>query len=99
MPDPQNAADLLVRAARTHGGSDNITVVIIDVVLGEDEADGAPAVAAAALSPDELEPATTDAESPEEAVEILSGPESLEPKRSDRRRAKRRARRWPADVD
>ncbi len=93
MPDPQTAADLLVRAARTHGGSDNITVVIIDVVLGEDDADGAPAVAAAALSPDELEPATTDAETPEEAVEILSGPESLEPKRRDRRRAKRRARR------
>ena len=37
--DPQDAADLLVRAARTHGGSDNITVVVVDVVMGEDDAD------------------------------------------------------------
>src|SRR5664280_668111 len=31
--DPQVAADLLVRAARTHGGSDNITVVVIDAAI------------------------------------------------------------------
>ena len=37
VPDPQVAADLLVRAARTHGGSDNITVVVVDVVVGEDD--------------------------------------------------------------
>ena len=94
VPDPQTAADLLVRAARTHGGSDNITVVIIDVVVGEGEADGAPAVAAVAPDfGDKLAPETTDADAPEEAVESLPGPEALQPTRRDRRRAKRRARR------
>ena len=53
VPDPQVAADLLVRAARTHGGSDNITVVVIDVVL-DDEEDGVDTVgpAVAAVAPD-----------------------------------------------
>ncbi len=94
VPDPQTAADLLVRAARTHGGSDNITVVVIDVVVGEDDADSAPAVAA--VKPDfqsELVPASTDDGAPEEPVESLLGPEPLKPKWRDRRRAKRRARR------
>ncbi len=94
VPDPQTAADLLVRAARTHGGSDNITVVVIDVVVGEDDADNESAVAA--VTPDfqsELVPASTDDGAPEEPVESLSGPEPLKPKWRDRRRAKRRARR------
>jgi protein phosphatase len=94
VPDPQIAADLLVRAARTHGGSDNITVVVIDVVVGEDDADNESAVAA--VTPDfqsELVPASTDDGAPEESVENLSGPEPLKPKWRDRRRAKRRARR------
>ncbi len=34
--DPQQAADVLVEAARRHGGSDNITVVVIDVLVGEE---------------------------------------------------------------
>ncbi len=94
VPDPQTAADLLVRAARTHGGSDNITVVIIDVVVGEGDANGTLAVAAVAPDfGDELEPESTDDEAPEEAVESLPGPEALQPTRRDRRRAKRRARR------
>jgi protein phosphatase len=38
VTDPREAADLLVRAARAHGGSDNITVIVIDVVVGEDDA-------------------------------------------------------------
>ena len=48
VPDPQIAADLLVRAARTHGGSDNITVVVVDVVVGEADESDVPAVAAVA---------------------------------------------------
>ncbi|HXW38546.1 MAG TPA: Stp1/IreP family PP2C-type Ser/Thr phosphatase, partial [Acidimicrobiales bacterium] len=40
VSDPREAADLLVRAARTHGGSDNITAVVVDVVVG-DASDGA----------------------------------------------------------
>jgi len=94
VPDPKTAADLLVRAARTHGGSDNITVVVIDVVVGEDDADNESAVAA--VTPDfqsELVPAGTDDGAPEEPVESLPGPEPLKPKWRDRRRAKRRARR------
>ena len=52
VPDPQVAADLLVRAARTHGGSDNITVVVADVVVGEDDEPDVPAVAAVAAEPE-----------------------------------------------
>src|SRR5664280_1148632 len=36
VADPRRAAELLVRAARSHGGSDNITTVVVDVVVGED---------------------------------------------------------------
>ncbi len=35
VTDPGKAAELLVQAARTHGGSDNITAVVIDVVVGD----------------------------------------------------------------
>ncbi|HMD45522.1 MAG TPA: Stp1/IreP family PP2C-type Ser/Thr phosphatase [Acidimicrobiales bacterium] len=35
VADPDEAARVLVRTANEHGGSDNITVVVVDVVLGE----------------------------------------------------------------
>jgi protein phosphatase len=38
--DPQQAADTLVRMANEHGGNDNITVVVLDVVVGEGPGDG-----------------------------------------------------------
>jgi protein phosphatase len=44
-PDPQDAADRLVRAANRAGGVDNITVVVIDVEA--DQADGASSAASA----------------------------------------------------
>jgi serine/threonine protein phosphatase PrpC len=94
VPDPQIAADLLVRAARTHGGSDNITVVVIDVVIGEaDEAD-VPAVAAVAAdftspAPEEEVPAEPAAE----PVDVLPGPEPLRPSLRARWRARRKSRR------
>jgi len=102
VPDPQEAADLLVRAARTHGGSDNITVVVVDVVVGEDDASGEPAVAAVAadfISPAPEEESPTEGPgppgpgAPEEAVALLAGPEPLKPRLRDRWRARRKARR------
>jgi hypothetical protein len=38
--DPRRAARALVKAANDHGGGDNITVVVIDVLVGEDRTDG-----------------------------------------------------------
>jgi protein phosphatase len=38
--DPQAAADDLVRQANVAGGNDNITVVVVDVLVGEDAAAG-----------------------------------------------------------
>jgi PPM family protein phosphatase len=35
-PDPSEAAHQLVEIANEHGGSDNITVVVVDVLVGED---------------------------------------------------------------
>ena len=101
VPDPQIAADLLVRAARTHGGSDNITVVVVDVVVGEADDVDVPAVTAVAAdfqsAPSEEPPLTPAPPAPERAdeddVEILPGPEPLKPKLRDRWRARRKARR------
>jgi serine/threonine protein phosphatase PrpC len=41
VPDPGDAAHQLVDVANEHGGSDNITVIVVDVLVGEDApADG-----------------------------------------------------------
>jgi hypothetical protein len=39
--DPEEAASRLVDVANEHGGADNITVVVVDVQVGEDGTDGA----------------------------------------------------------
>jgi protein phosphatase len=92
VKDPQRAAELLVQAARTHGGSDNITVVIVDVVVGEEDATEAPAVAA--VGADFGIPVVADG-GPEPVpelfpVSVAAGPP---PSRRERRKAKRRERR------
>lgn len=38
VPDPGEAAHKLVDIANEHGGSDNITVVVVDVIIGDDPA-------------------------------------------------------------
>ncbi|HXQ18392.1 MAG TPA: Stp1/IreP family PP2C-type Ser/Thr phosphatase [Acidimicrobiales bacterium] len=38
--DPRRAARALVKAANDHGGGDNISVVVVDVLVGEDRVDG-----------------------------------------------------------
>ncbi len=49
LPDPGAAANELVALANAHGGSDNITVVIVDI-LPEDQADEAPTTGDAAAA-------------------------------------------------
>jgi PPM family protein phosphatase len=92
VSDPAQAADLLVQAARTHGGSDNVTAVVVDVVVGEQVDDVVPAVAAVSLDFARPEPPVEGA--PDDATPY---PESVAgeapPSRRERRRAKRRERR------
>jgi protein phosphatase len=38
VPDPGEAARQLVDIANEHGGADNITVVVVDILIGEDDA-------------------------------------------------------------
>ena len=49
MPDPQRAADELVAMANRHGGRDNTTVIVVDVLDGV-EADEQPASGPAAVA-------------------------------------------------
>ncbi|MGA3148819.1 MAG: hypothetical protein ABSF33_15300, partial [Acidimicrobiales bacterium] len=92
IADPDKAAKLLVQAARTHGGSDNITAVVIDVVVGDGDS-SAPVVAPVAPDFTPLtEPEPGAAGDP--AVPYPgSVPEDAGPSRRERRRAKRRERR------
>jgi PPM family protein phosphatase len=92
VSDPREAAELLVQAARTHGGSDNITVVVVDVVVGEDDAD-APTVAAVNADfeiPVPLPEGSTDGVAEPYPTSVA---EDTPPSRRERRRAKRRERR------
>jgi protein phosphatase len=90
--DPARAAELLVQAARTHGGSDNITVVVVDVVVGEEEVPD-PAAAVAAVNADFAPPAPPEEAGPEAETYPASVAEEQPPSRRERRRAKRRERR------
>ena len=92
--DPHRAAELLVQAARTHGGSDNITVVVVDVVVGDDN-DAVPVVAAANADFVPVPAPGTDTGSPAESPDLYPASVAAEkqPSRRERRRAKRRERR------
>ena len=90
--DPHRAAELLVQAARTHGGSDNITVVVVDVVVGDD-LKSAPVVAAvnADFIPVPVPGQASDTVVPDRYPAAVS--DEKQPSRGERRRAKRRERR------
>ncbi|HZD67228.1 MAG TPA: Stp1/IreP family PP2C-type Ser/Thr phosphatase [Acidimicrobiales bacterium] len=62
MPDPAQAAGELVTLARDHGGSDNITVVVVDVVASEEGDPGGETLAGGAAEDPPGDPslATTD---------------------------------------
>jgi protein phosphatase len=90
VADPQAAADLFVRAARTHGGSDNITAVVVDVIVGEEDTQSVPAVMA--VSPEFVDPTGVVSDGVAEPVP-LPVPEIRIPNRRERRKAKRRERR------
>jgi serine/threonine protein phosphatase PrpC len=89
--DPHRAADLLVQAARTHGGSDNITVVVVDVVVGDD-LDASPVVAAVNSDFTPV-PEATAAAPVSDDLYPPSVADEKPPGRRERRRAKRRERR------
>ena len=64
VDDPEEAANRLVEVANDHGGSDNITVVIVDVQVGE-QGNGKPSVATPlAVRPGEATGAAAAADSP-----------------------------------
>ena len=90
--DPGRAAELLVQAARTHGGSDNITVVVVDVVVGDD-LDSAPVVAAVNSDFATVPPAVEGSSALVADLYPTSVAEEKQPSRRERRRAKRRERR------
>ena len=52
VPDPGEAAHQLVEIANEHGGSDNITVVVVDVLVGEDTPADASVITPLGLVPD-----------------------------------------------
>ena len=93
VDDPQQAATLLVQAARTHGGSDNITAVVIDVVVGEESDASVPEVAA--VNTNFTEPVVADPDGPATGDVPYPGTVAEEPTpgRRERRRARRRQRR------
>jgi PPM family protein phosphatase len=95
VSDPQKAAELLVQAARTHGGSDNITAVVVDVVVGEEEDGAVPAVTPVAADFSvPLETSQGFTQPNNDDAELLAAPvEEQEPSRRERRRARRREKR------
>jgi serine/threonine protein phosphatase PrpC len=86
--DPQEAADLLVEAARGHGGSDNITAVVVDVVIGEEDTGSTPAVAAVST---DFTPVPVDR--PTGPTQLVPPPDTSAPSARQRRRTKRQERR------
>jgi serine/threonine protein phosphatase PrpC len=78
--DPRRAARALVKAANDHGGGDNITVVVIDVLVGEDRTDGTTYVTAVpASAPTVTGPAPQVPAAPGPELAALGGAAPLAP--------------------
>jgi PPM family protein phosphatase len=71
VPDPQEAAQRLVEVANEHGGADNITVVIVDVQVGESSVSASKVTPLALGAPAAAVSATTSAAPP--ATQPASG--------------------------
>jgi protein phosphatase len=89
VPDPGEAAQKLVEIANEHGGSDNITVIVVDVLLGEDSSSrasvitpiGARAGSQLAIVPGAASPTASvaDVTEPDLTVQIpFAGSENLQ---------------------
>ena len=78
VPDPQQAADKLVRLANESGGNDNITVVVLDVVVGEEttQGDGAGPLAAAGAAAAAAGAAAANGDGVVDGAEAPPGPPS-----------------------
>ena len=114
VEDPQQVADLLVGTANAMGGHDNVTVIVIDIVEGEEAAPlvAAPFSAPVATPVDPIvatvveEPASAEvaAESPDEITVIAPkvaapvAPPPVVPVSPIRRAGPRRRRRWVGAV-
>lgn len=70
--DPDTALDCLLEEARTEGGIDNITIIVADVVEGEEEADVEPVVLGAA-SERSIPPADTKVRSDDTEDTLITG--------------------------
>jgi protein phosphatase len=90
--DPQEAAERLVEAANDAGGRDNVTVVVVDVLAGDDpphptlEIDVIPKWADDSEGPTAAGPIEVDADPEVPAIAALAA----EPERRKRRRRRRR---------
>lgn len=91
LADPDEAARELVSQARTHGGSDNVTVVVIDVVDTGGAAGEAPAAEAADSRVVAASPVGKGGEDATTALAVEGPAEAPRPRWRARRRSRRKA--------
>ncbi len=75
--DPQEAAEELVALANVHGGRDNVTVVVADVLAGADPMTALAPRATSGLGAGGL--AAIDVDDDDDGLAFVGGPEALDP--------------------